>query len=402
MKNKKLKSKLLIILSIILVFGLVACGKKNDKAEVVNLYGWGGDERVNTWIDKELAVYAKENYNITLNRIPMNIDEILLKLTNEKISTEKGAIDIIWINGENFHYAKENELLYGPFLDKLENAQGYIDLEGDAANKDFGYPTEGYEAPWGTAQFVLNYDSDKINIPPTNAEKLKEYVTNNPGRFTYPQASDFTGSAFVRTVLYDIIGYDNLKDLPTDYDAVKEAMAPVLEYLKGIEPYLWKKGEVYPTDSAQLDGLYQDGEVDIAMDYNANKALSKVMDKSWPVSTKSFVWDKGTPFNTHYLAIAANASNVDGALKVINAALSAEMQMSKADLRGWADLPSIEYNKLSEEQQKELDEKLTPDKEYEHTILNYEELSKHQQAELRSDLVVIIEKVWEDVILFDK
>jgi len=103
-----------------------------------------------------------------------------------------------------------------------------------------------------------------------------------------------------------------------------------------------------------------------------------------------------------HLAIAANASNVDGALKVINAALSAEMQISKADLRGWADLPSVEYNKLNEEQQKELDIKLTPDKEYEHTILSYEELSKHQQAELRSDLVVIIEKVWEDVILFDK
>ncbi len=297
MKNKKLKSILLIILSIILVFGLVACGKKNDKNKVVNLYGWGGDERVNTWIDKELAAYVKENYNITLNRIPMNIDEILLKLTNEKSSTEKGNIDIIWINGENFHYAKENELLYGPFLDKLENAQGYINLQGDAANKDFGYSTEGYEAPWGTAQFVLNYDSDKINIPPTNAEKLKEYVTKNPGRFTYPQASDFTGSAFIRTVLYDIIGYDKLKDLPADYDEVKEAMAPALEYLKEVEPYLWKKGEVYPTDSAQLDSLYQDGEVDIAMDYNANKTLSKVMDKSWPVSTKSFVWDKGTPFS---------------------------------------------------------------------------------------------------------
>lgn len=402
MKNKKLKSMLLIIFSIILVFGLVACGKKTQKAGVVNLYGWGGDERVNTWIDKELASYVKENYNITLKRIPMNIDEILLKLTNEKSSTEKGTIDIIWINGENFHYAKENELLYGPFLDKLENAQAYIELQGDAANKDFGYPTEGFEAPWGTAQFVLNYDSDKINIPPTNAEKLKEYVTKNPGRFTYPQASDFTGSAFVRTVLYDIIGYDKLKDLPADYDEVKEAMAPALDYFKEIEPYLWKKGEVYPKDSAQLDSLYQDGEVDIAMDYNANKALSKVMDKSWPASTKSFIWDKGTPFNTHYLAIAANAANVDGALKVINAALSAEMQISKADLKGWADLPSVEYNKLNEEQQKALDVKLTPDKEYENTILDYEELSEHQQAELRSDLVVIIEKVWEDVILFDK
>ncbi|HAK43506.1 MAG TPA: hypothetical protein DCM59_13415 [Clostridium sp.] len=78
------------------------------------------------------------------------------------------------------------------------------------------------------------------------------------------------------------------------------------------------------------------------------------------------------------------------------------MQISKANLTGWADLPSIEYDKLSAEQQKELDEKLTPDKEYEHTVLSYEELSKHKQAELRSDLVVVIEKVWEDVILFDK
>ena len=332
----------------------------------------------------------------------MNIDEVLLKLTNEKSSTDKGSIDLIWLNGENFYYAKENDLLYGPFLDKLENMKKYVDTQGNAATKDFGYPIEGYEAPWGTAQFVLNYNSEKMDAPPTNAQQLKDYVTKNPGRFTYPQASDFTGSAFVRTVLYDLIGHDNLRDLPADYDTVKEAIAPALEYFKEIEPYLWKKGEVYPADSAQLDSLYQDGEVDIAMDYNANKALSKVADKSWPISTKSFVWDKGTPFNTHYLAIAANAPNVDGALKVINAALSPEMQISKANLTGWADLPSIEYEKLSEEQQKELDEKLTPDKEYEHTILSYEELSKHQQAELRSDLVVIIEKVWEDVILFDK
>lgn len=402
MKNKKLKSILLVFLSIVLTLGLVACGKKNDVAQTVNLYGWGGDERFNTWIDKEFATYIKEKYNITLNRVPMNIDEILLKLTNEKSSTDKGSIDLIWLNGENFYYAKENDLLYGPFLDKLENMKKYVDIQGNAATKDFGYPIEGYEAPWGTAQFVLNYNSEKMDAPPTNAQQLKDYVTKNPGRFTYPQASDFTGSAFVRTVLYDLIGHDNLRDLPADYDTVKEAIAPALEYFKEIEPYLWKKGEVYPADSAQLDSLYQDGEVDIAMDYNANKALSKVADKSWPISTKSFVWDKGTPFNTHYLAIAANAPNVDGALKVINAALSPEMQISKANLTGWADLPSIEYEKLSEEQQKELDEKLTPDKEYEHTILSYEELSKHQQAELRSDLVVIIEKVWEDVILFDK
>ncbi|MEG1254611.1 ABC transporter substrate-binding protein [Clostridium sp.] len=402
MKNKKQLAILLIVCLICSVFIFIGCGNSEAKEEVVTLYGWGGDERVNTWIDTKLAPYVKENHNIKLNRVPMNIDEVLLKLTNEKSSTEKGSIDVIWLNGENFYYAKKNKLLNGPFVSELENAKKYVDLKGNAATTDFGYPTEGYEAPWGTAQFVFNYDSEKINTPPTNSKALKEYVMNNPGRFTYPQSSDFTGSAFIRTVLYDIIGYENLKDLPADYDTVKGVMTPALKYFKEIEQYLWKKGEVYPTDSAQLDGLYQDGQVEIAMDYNANKALSKVSDNSWPESTKSFVWDKGTPFNTHYLAIAANSPNLDGALKVIDSALSAQMQISKADLSGWADLPSIEYDKLTKEEQIELDKNLTPEDEYKDTILSYEELSKHQLAELKSDLVVVIEKVWEDVILFDK
>ncbi len=402
MKNKKLITVSLVICIICSLFGLTACKSSESKEEVVTLYGWGGDERVNTWIDTELSTYVKENYGITVRRVPMNIDEILLKLTNEKSSAEKGSIDVIWLNGENFYYANKNHLLHGPFVDKLDNAKKYVDLEGDAATMDFGYATEGYEAPWGTAQFVFTYDSTKIQNPPTSASALKEYVMNNPGRFTYPKSSDFTGSAFVRTVLYDMIGYDKLKDLPADYDKVKETIAPALEYFKEIQPYLWKKGETYPADAAQLDSLYQDGEVDIAMDYSANKALSKVADKSWPASTKTFVWDNGTPFNTHYLAIAANAPNLENALKLIDGALSAEMQISKADLTGWADLPVLKYDKLTKEEQGELDKKLTPAQEYADTILSYEELSKHQQPELRSDLVVVIEKVWEDVILFGK
>lgn len=50
------------------------------------------------------------------------IDEILNLLLNEKqAGTDKGSIDIIWINGENFASAKENGLLFGPFASELEN-----------------------------------------------------------------------------------------------------------------------------------------------------------------------------------------------------------------------------------------------------------------------------------------
>lgn len=402
MKNKKVISFILVFTLVISMMVFAGCGNKAPKNQTVNFYGWGGDERVNAWIDNELAKYVKENHNITLNRVPMNIDEILLKLTNEKSSDKTGSIDVIWINGENFYYAKKNNLLHGPFLNTLENAKKYYDLEGASATTDFGYATEGYEAPFGTAQFIFNYDSERVKSVPTDAKSLKEYVMNNPGRFTYPKTSDFSGSAFIRTVLYDIVGYDNLKDLEPNYDTVKAAIIPALVYFKELKPYLWKKGQVYPADSSQLDSLYQDGEIDITMSYTANKALSMVKSNSWPLATKTAVWDTGTPFNTHYLAIAANAPNIEGALKVINAALSPAMQISKANLDGWADLPSIQYEKLSSEDQGNLDKILTPADGHADSILKYEELSKHQKPELKSDLVVIIEKIWEDVILFDK
>lgn len=398
---KKINVKLLLVfLAAVIIAGVIFISR--PKADnTVTIYGWGGDQRVNEWIDSELAPFASEKYGIEVVRVPMNIDEILMKLTNEKSYSDKGSIDVIWINGENFYYAKQYDLLYGPFLDKIENAKKYVDLQGPAATVDFGYPTEGFEAPWGKAQFVFVHDRELLPEPPENSSELRKFVTNNPGVFTYPEAKDFVGSAFIRTVIYDIVGYENIKDLPADYETVKKAVMPAMEYLNEIKPYLWKEGKTYPKDSAQLDGLYQDGEVYIAMDYNANKALSKVMDKSWSKSTETFVWEKGTPFNTHYLAIAANSPHVENAMKLIDAALSPEMQISKANLSGWGDLPVLEYDKLSKEEQAKLDAALTPADEYKDSILTYDELSSHKQPEVKADLVTVIEKVWEDVVLFE-
>ncbi len=400
--NVKVILVLLAVIAVAATLFMKGNNEKNNQSNTVTIYGWGGDVRVNEWIDTELSPYVKENYGVDVVRVPMNIDEILMKLTNEKKQETSGSIDVIWLNGENFYYAKQYELLYGPFIDKIDNANKYVDLKGPEASVDFGYPTEGYEAPWGKAQFVFVHDKNMLEQPPKNSAELKEFVMKNPGKFTYPEATDFVGSAFVRTVIYDIVGYENIKDLPADYEVVKNAIEPAMEYLKEIKPYLWKEGTTYPKDSAQLDGLYQDGEIYIAMDYNANKALSKVMDKSWSKDTETFVWEKGTPFNTHYLAIASNAPNLENALKLIDAALSPAMQSSKAKLSGWGDLPVLSYEKLSKKEQEKLNIAMTPDSEYKNSILSYEELSKYKQPEVRADLVAVIEKIWGDVVLFDK
>lgn len=50
-----------------------------------------------------MADHVKENYGITLEVVGMDINDILTKLSGEKqAGSEKGSIDMIWINGENF------------------------------------------------------------------------------------------------------------------------------------------------------------------------------------------------------------------------------------------------------------------------------------------------------------
>ena len=62
----------------------------------------------------------------------------------------------------------------------------------------------------------------EIIIKPEKLEDLKEVLMKNPGKFTYPALPDFTASAFVRNVIYDIVGYENVKNVEADEEKVKE------------------------------------------------------------------------------------------------------------------------------------------------------------------------------------
>ena len=148
MKRKKLSFVLCLVLCVMMV---VSCSnnttpqqnnpvKDADLSEIsfdeiaekakgtkVTFYGWGGDEYRNNWLNKDVAGALKEKYDITLDVVPMDIDQILNKLSGEKQAGNiSGSIDVIWINGENFFTAKENSFLYGPFLDKLPSYEKYI------------------------------------------------------------------------------------------------------------------------------------------------------------------------------------------------------------------------------------------------------------------------------------
>lgn len=379
---------------------LFARGSGETSLPRLTMSGWGGDPNVNNWISGELAPYAERTEGVRLTWSPMNIDEILAKLENEKRAGREGTIDVVWINGENFRYAVEHGLLYEGFVDKLSNAQKYLDLTDDNNIMDFAFPTGFSESPWGRAQFVFTADTAKVSKPPKNTEELRAFVKSHPGSFTYPESSDFTGSAFLRVIIYEIVGYDKLKTLPPDKETIAAAIAPAIDYLNEIEPYLWREGRTYPKNLSQLDELFQDGTVAINMDYNPYRSYARVNDGLWPETSRSYVWETGGPSNTHFLGIPFNSKNKEAAMKLINASLSPDMQASKARLGGWGDAPVLDFRRLSDTERRLFTknrEELKPGPAA--SLPDEDELSRGAMPELSADITVIIEKVWQEQVL---
>ncbi|WP_243122840.1 ABC transporter substrate-binding protein [Haloimpatiens lingqiaonensis] len=414
---KKIFKKMLILIMVgILSVYLVACGKeskkensnlgknnwetilKNSKEKKVNIYMWGGSEEVNKYMDSFIAPKVKEKYNIDLKRVPIKDakDMINKLLTEKQVNKKEGTIDVCWINGENFKLAKDNSLLWGSFVDKLPNYNKYIDKSAKDMTKDFGEDTNGLEAPWGKAQFVLVYDSDKVKNPPKSMEELKDWVKKNPGKFTYPAPPDFTGSAFVRQCLLGLV--DDYSKFPSNVDEKKfsEDAKPLWNYLKEIKPNLWREGKTYPESSGKLDELYAKGEVWMTMSYNPVHASNKVRKGTFPKSTKTYVLDKGTLSNTHYLAIPFNAPNKEAAMVVIDFMLSPEAQFEKVDPKVWGDGTVLSSEKLSKEQKEKLKSMINGE-----GTISQEELEKHRVPEIPSSYVEIIEKGWMDNVAKD-
>lgn len=367
--------------------------KEEAKGTTVTFYGWGGDEKLNAWLDGTFAPVMQEKYGIKMERVPMDIDQILSQLSGEiQAGAKDGSIDMIWINGENFKSAKENNMLYGPFTDKLPNFNSYVDAKNEDNTLDFGYPIEGYEAPYGKAQFVLVADTAVTPDLPKSAEELKAFAEANPGKVTYPALPDFTGSVFVRNIIDEICGYEQFLTMEPDKEKVREAVAPAMEYLRSLNPYLWNQGKTFPDSSTTLDNMFKDGEVVLNMTYDAYGTALNIADGSYPETAQAFQFDKGTIGNTNFMAIAANAGNKAGALVAINEMLSPEMQASRYE--NLLVIPVLDNSRLSEEQKAEFD-KVDLGK----GIIPQDELLSKRLPEMPAALVPLIEEIWAEEVV---
>jgi putative spermidine/putrescine transport system substrate-binding protein len=366
------------------------------RGQTVNWFMWGGSPAVNAYVNGYVADQLKARYGITLHQAPVkDIAEVVGKLVIEKQAGKDryGGVDLMWINGENFRTCKKNGLLYGPFADRLPN-QKLVNWENPSVYNDFGEPVERLESPWGSAQVVMIYDTARLPQPPRTVGALLDWIRNHPGRFAYPAPPDFTGSVFVRHVFYHLSGDVQRWQGAFDQAAFDRAAAETYRVLKELAPYLWRQGQTYPESPVRLNTLFADGEVDFSFSYHQAEASRNIIDGLFPDTVRTFVFDEGTIANTHFVAIPFNAADKAGAMVLANFLLSPEAQLTKADPDVWGDFPAIDPTRLPAEWQTRFRQQARGI-----ATLSDAELQTHQLPEPPSQILIQLEKGWEEHVL---
>lgn len=324
------------------------------EGQEVFFHAWGGGENINDYIEWAGTEIA-ERYGVTLTHVKVSdTASVVSRVLAEKAAgrTEGGAVDLVWINGENFAAMKrEGLLMAAPWSTLLPN-YALADTEGKAVlTMDFTEPVDGLESPWGTAQITFFCDAAYVDAVPTSLDALKDWIAANPGRFTYAAPPDFIGTTFLKQVLYGLIDDPALLSEPVDPENFDEVTAPLWDFLDEIRPNLWRQGQIYASDVTHLQTLLADGETTIAMTFNPGAASAAIAEGILPETVRSFVLDYGSIGNAHFVAIPFNANAKAGAMVVANFLLSPEAQARKADEAIWGDPTVLDYDALSAEQQ---------------------------------------------------
>jgi putative thiamine transport system substrate-binding protein len=322
------------------------------RGQTVYFHAWGGSQPINdyiAWVGDELLA----QYGVTLVQVKLSdtADAVAQVLAEKAAGRDTdGSVDLLWINGENFAALRRADLLHGPFVARLPNA-ALIDVEGKPTTViDFTLPTEGYESPWGMAQFVFLYDSAEVSATPRSMAELLAWAAANPGRFTYPQPPDFLGSTFLKQALYELVADPDRLLAPASEAEVAAATAPLWDFLDRLHPSLWRKGEVFPGSGPELLQLLADGEVAIALSFDPYEAAAGIESGLLPQSVRLFTFPSGTIANTHFVAIPYNAPARAGALVAADFLLSPAAQARKQDPAVWGSQTVLDLGRLTPEE----------------------------------------------------
>ncbi|MGB8812694.1 MAG: ABC transporter substrate-binding protein [Paracoccaceae bacterium] len=358
----------------------------------VNWFMWGGSDTINAYVSDTVGGVLKDQYGITLNRVGITdaADIVNAVLTEKEAGvTDAGAVDMIWINGENFRSMKQAGLAFCGYTDTLPN-NTLINWNDPAVANDFGVPVDACEVPWNKAQFAFAHDAATLPNPPKSIPDLIAWIKANPGQFTYPAPPDFNGSVFVRHVFYYAAG--GAKNLLGPFDQAKfdAAAGKTWAILNEIEPFLWREGVTYPTTITQLQQMFANKEIALVFDYDPSQFGLAVDAGTYPATTRSFGLTDGTIGNTNYVLIPFNSANKAAAMVLANVLISGEQQLEKAKPTVWGTAPAIDVTKTLPDVQTAF--AALPAHP---AVVSATELARASLPELQADWISAIEKGWQ-------
>lgn len=321
------------------------------RGQTVYFNAWGGAQNINAYIGWA-AGELRDQYGVTLKQVKLDdtahaVATVLAEKTAGR--DEGGSVDLIWLNGENFAAMKERGLLLSPgWAQDLPNWR-YVDHENKPTiTTDFTIPVEGLASPWGMAQLAFFYDGARMDAAklPRTADELLAWAEANPGRFSYPQPPDFTGTSFLKQVLLEKVTDRSVLDRPVEDDVFAEVTKPLFDYLDTLHKVAWRSGRAFPQNYPAMKQLLADGELDIIFAFNPSEASSAIANGELPDTVRSFTFPGGTLANTHFVAIPYNANAKAGALVTANFLLSPQAQARKQDPAFWGDPTVLSMEKL--------------------------------------------------------
>ncbi len=357
----------------------------------VNWFMWGGADNINAYVTDYVGGVLRDQYDITLNLVALtDTTEAVNIVLGEKEAGNiaEGAVDLIWINGENFRTMQQGGLAFCGYTDTLPN-NALVNWNNPAIANDFGMPVNGCEVPWNLAQFALAHDSATLPAPPQTIADLLDWIKANPGQFTYPAPPDFNGAVFIRHVFYHAAGGADALLGPFDQAKFDVAAAKTWAILNDIEPYLWREGATYPTSITQLNDLFANGEVALTFNYDPAQFGLSVDAGIYPDTVRSYGLTDGTIGNTNYTIIPFNSPNKAAAMVAQNVLLSAEAQLEKANPAVWGTAPAITLDRLSPEMQAAF--AALPSHA---SVISPADLAPYALPELQADWIAAIETGW--------
>lgn len=330
--------------------------REQASGQTVYFNAWGGDPAVNSYLDW-VSQEMHKHYAITLKIVRLSDAAQAVKRIQSEAAAGRnnnGSVDLLWVNGENFHTLKQGGLLTEGWAENLPNWQ-YVDIK-KPVREDFSEPVDGAEAPWGSAQLMFIGDQQRTKSFPRSASDLLAFAKANPGKVSYPRLPDFTGTAFIEQLLITLTNHPQALRVPPNPATFAQVTAPLWHYLDQLHPVLWREGKSFPPTPARMDRMLADGELLLSMTFNPAHVDNLIARKQLPASTRSFGFEEGMLGNVHFVAIPKNARASAAAQVVANFLMSPQAQIRKATPAIWGDPTILDSDKLSAPLNKQLED----------------------------------------------